>query len=112
MRWYGIDDLSHKDTEKIAATLKEMGLESSLNGLYWLPVPAHMLSCVQTEHKETCGPHVMGLELEDSWLRLEMLVRARSRLRCECVQYASHELRDHMIDWLENFLQELHIHPA
>ena len=54
----------------------------------------------------------MGLEIEENFVRLELLVRARSRMRCECVHYASPELRDRMIVWLENLLAELGINPA
>ncbi|MBQ9405124.1 MAG: hypothetical protein IJU37_00110 [Desulfovibrio sp.] len=109
MRWYGIDDITHGDMATFTATLKDMGLESGLDGLFWLPVPANMLSAIQTKHKESCGPHVMGLEVEENSLRLELLVRARGRLRCDCIGYASTELRNHMIGWLENLLRELRI---
>ena len=112
MRWYGIDDITEEDTKKLADTLTEMELTSGMDGLFWLPVPAEMLSPVQQEHVESCGPHVMGLEIEENFVRLELLVRARSRMRCECVHYASPELRDSMIVWLENLLAELGINPA
>lgn len=112
MRWYGIDDITEEDTKKLADTLTEMELTSGMDGLFWLPVPAEMLSSVQQEHGESCGPHVMGLEIEENFVRLELLVRARSRMRCECVHYASPELRDRMIVWLENLLTELGIDPA
>ena len=81
MRWYGIDDITEEDTAKLAATLTEMELTSGMDGLFWLPVPAEMLSPVQQEHVESCGPHVMGLEVEENFVRLELLVRARSRMR-------------------------------
>ncbi len=112
MRWYGIDDLHFEDTAKLAVTLTDMGLASSLNGLFWLPVPANLLSTIQADHRESCGPHVMGLELEETSVRLELLVRAKSRLRCACVHYASPQLRDHMITWLDNLLAEQNITPA
>ena len=112
MRWYGIDDITEEDTAKLSATLTEMELTSGMDGLFWLPVPIDMLSPVQQEHEESCGPHVMGLEIEENFVRLELLVRARSRMRCECVHYASPELRDRMIVWLENLLAELGINPA
>lgn len=104
MRWYGIDGLRAEDTAKLAAALAAMELGSGLDGLFWLPVPAALLSPRQVEHGESCGPHVMGLELEETSLRLELLVRARGRLRCDCVQYASPELRDAKIAWLEDLL--------
>ncbi len=48
----------------------------------------------------------MGLELEETSLRLELLVRARGRLRCDCVHYAGPALREHMIAWLERLLND------
>lgn len=109
MRWYGIDDLTPEDTAKIAARLKEMELEAGLEGLYWLPAPAELLSGLQKEHTESCGPHVFGLELEEDSLRMELLVRAKGRMRCECVHYAEPELRDRMIVWLDQMLADLGI---
>lgn len=109
MRWYGIDDLTPEDTEKIAARLKEMELEAGLEGLYWLPAPTELLSDLQKEHAESCGPHVFGLELEETSLRLELLLRARGRMRCNCVHYAGPELRERMIAWLEQMLADLDI---
>lgn len=109
MRWYTLDELTEADTQKLTATLTDMGLASGMVGLFWLPVPQEMLSPLQQEHQESCGPHAMGLEVEENSLRLELLVRARGRMRCDCVGYATAALRNHMIDWLENFLLDLHI---
>ena len=75
----------------------------------WLPIPTHMLSAVQKEHESQCGPYVMALECEETSLRLELLVRARGRIRCECVAYASPELQRHMMDYITDTLKELHI---
>lgn len=111
MRWYGMDGFAPEETARLAAALSDMGLSSGLDGLYWLPAPADLLSDVQRAHRESCGPHVMGLELEARSLRLEMLVRARGRLRCDCVHYAGPPLRDHMVAWLEDLLARQGIHP-
>ena len=51
----------------------------------------------------------MALEVEEHSLRLELLVRARSRLRCDCVHYASPALVTHMIESLEQLLTDLSI---
>lgn len=51
----------------------------------------------------------MGLEVDEHSVRLELLVRARGRLRCECVQYASSELRAHMQAYLDQLLRDLGI---
>ncbi|OXS29909.1 MAG: hypothetical protein BCS36_03380 [Desulfovibrio sp. MES5] len=109
MRWYGIDDLTPEEISKITATLKDMELESGMDGLYWLPAPVEMLSPVQKEHVKSCGPHVFGLEVEEDSLRMELLVRAKNRMRCDCVHYAGPELRASMIAWLEQMLTDLGI---
>ena len=93
MRWYGIDDLSAEDTARLAQALEDMEFSSGMDGLYWLPVPEARLSP----------------ELEEHSLRLELLVRARGRLRCDCVHYAGPELRAHMIAYLEQLLVDLGI---
>ena len=88
MRWYAVDDLTEKETARMQSLLTQMGLAAGMDGLY------------------CCGPYVMGLELEETSLRLELLVRARGRLRCDCVHYAGPALREHMIAWLERLLND------
>ncbi len=58
---------------------------------------------------KSCGPHVFGLEVEEDSLRMELLVRAKNRMRCDCVHYAGPELRASMIAWLEQMLTDLGI---
>ncbi|WP_022656752.1 hypothetical protein [uncultured Desulfovibrio sp.] len=109
MRWYAVDDLSAEETARLAQTLRDMEFSSGMDGLYWLPVPEAMLSPVQREHAADCGPYALGLELEEHSLCLELLVRARGRLRCDCVHYAGPELRAHMLACLDQLLADLRI---
>lgn len=109
MRWYVVDELSAEETARLGRALLDMKLDSGMNSLYWLPVPENLLSPVQREHAAHCGPHVLALELEEHGLRLELLVRARGCLRCDCVHYAEPELRAHMIAWLDQLLADLRI---
>ena len=99
MRYFLIDDLRAEETRRLCEHLDAMDLGAGLDGIYWLPIPAHMLSAVQKEHESQCGPS----------LRLELLVRARGRIRCECVAYASPELQRHMMDYITDTLKELKI---
>ena len=46
----------------------------------------------------------MALELLDGAVRLELLVRARGRLRCDCIGYAGTAVRDQMIACLDGLL--------
>ncbi len=100
MRWYAVDDLSAGETARLAQALHAMEFASGMESLFWLPVPEAMLSPVQREHATDCGPYVLALEL---------VVRARGRLRCDCVHYAGPELRAHMIAYLEQLLADLQI---
>jgi len=108
MRLYVVEDLQPEYLTRLKAALDERELAGSVEGIFWLPVPESMLSPEQQEHA-SCGPHAMALEVGPSWLRLELLVRARSTIRCSCIQYAQPELRAHMIDWVDTLLKELDI---
>ncbi|MGE9986049.1 hypothetical protein [Desulfovibrio sp. SGI.169] len=109
MRWYVVDDLSAGETARLAQALRDMEFSSGVDSLYWLPVPENLLSPVQRKHAVDCGPHALGLELEEHSLRLELLVRARGRLRCDCVHYAGPELRARMIAYLDQLMADLQI---
>ena len=66
MRYFLIDDLRAEETKRLCEHLDAMDLGAGLDGIYWLPIPAHMLSAVQKEHESQCGPYVMALECEET----------------------------------------------
>lgn len=109
MRQYRIDQLTPEDQRRIAGRLAEMELGAGLDGIYWLPVPPALLTPLQQEHAPDCGPYVMSVELEGDALTLELLVRGRGRLRCECVGYASPALQEHMLGYVDGMLRDLGI---
>ena len=110
MRYYTSDELTRTDTTSLSKRLDAMELRSDIEGLYWLPCPHHLLSPVQQEHAAQCGAHVMALEVLPDTVNLELLVRARNKMRCECVHYASPALAQHMIGYLDALLDELGVH--
>ncbi|SIN76305.1 hypothetical protein [Halodesulfovibrio marinisediminis] len=110
MRLYLLEDFTGEQIEAITGRLNDMELAGAMDGIYWLPCPQELLSDVQKEHTEECGPHCMALEVDGTSLRMELLVRARNKLRCECVSYASEELRAHMIKYMDEMLTELNIY--
>lgn len=115
MRCYLIDEMLKADINRIAAALDDLGLRGGLDGVYYLPVPDAHLTDVQREHLAECGPYIMALETnvppeaEEGNLKLELLVRARNKLRCGCLAYAAPALERHMIAYLEGFIAELGI---
>ena len=107
MRTYTVDQLLEDDTAAINSRLLSLDLQAGLEGVYWLPVPPSMLTPLQQEHAPQCGPYCLALEVQANAVHLELLVRGQSRIRCECLSFASAELRDHMIAYLEAMLTEL-----
>lgn len=109
MRTYTIDQLEEADIAAINARLLNMELQAGLEGIYWLPVPRDMLTPLQQEHIDSCGPYCLALEVEANAVHMELLVRGIGRITCKCLSFASVELRNHMIAYLEGLLEELNI---
>ena len=113
MRAYLVEDLRKEHGPVLVQALLAKGFDQPLDGLFWLPVPRELLTGIQREHEPECGPYVMGLEIMDTpdgcALKLELLVRAKGRLRCSCVAYASPEQRNQIIDFLDEFIKDLDI---
>ena len=109
MRIYAIEDLYEEQVEIITNKLDEMGYYAGLEGTYFLPVPENLLDEEQKEHADECGPHVYGIEVEYDKIRLELLIRAKSKIRCSCVKYANPEQRLYAIEYLDKFIKDLDI---
>ena len=57
--------------------LEQLEFTSSIPDLYWLPVPEEMLSKLQMEHLDSCGPYALALDTEGEEMVLETLVRRK-----------------------------------
>ncbi|MDL2207755.1 hypothetical protein LJB82_03425 [Desulfovibrio sp. OttesenSCG-928-M16] len=109
MRTYTIDQLEEDAIAALNARLLDMNLQAGLEGVYWLPVPPAMLTPTQAEHADKCGPYCLALEVESNSVHMELLVRGMGRITCQCLSFATEELRNHMIRYLEDLLTELEI---
>lgn len=116
MRCYVIEDLFEADVDKIKKALTEMELQGPLEGIYYLPLPEELLQQEQKDHLGECGPYFMSLEIvegpsemSECQLKLELLTRARNKIRCSCVSYATPDQRRHMIEYIDQFLDEIGI---
>ncbi len=109
MRSYTVDELTFEQSQQLSQHLKTMQLQSSLVGVFWLPVPESLLSQVQLEHRATCGPYVMAFLVEGNHLTLQFLVQAQNAMHCQCVSYASKQLIMHMINYVDELLLSLEI---
>lgn len=116
MRSYLIEDLMETDIKKVTKAFEDMKLKGPLEGIFYLPLPEKLLQQEQLAHKDECGPYFMALEviegaseMSEFQLKLELLTRAKNKIRCSCVNYATTEQRAHMIEYLDQFLDELGI---
>ena len=110
MRTYLIEDFYPEQISLVRQRLTDKGLSGGLADIYYLPVPDELLTDEQREHKAECGPHIFVLEiLDETSLKLELLVRAQGKLRCSCVMYATDDQRTYIMDHLDAFLRELDI---
>lgn len=110
MRTYLIEDFFPEQLLAVRQRLSDKGLSGSLDGVYYLPVPEKLLNDEQCAHKGECGPYIFVLEaVDETSLKLELLVRAQGKLRCSCVMYATSEQRAYIMDFLDAFIREMDI---
>lgn len=109
MRHYVIDDMAPGDRKRLAEELARRGYSAGIEGLFWLPVPDRLLTPLQRGHARSCGPHAMAIEMTATGCDLELLVRARNRLRCDCVGPANEKAKAGMIRLLDEILADLDI---
>jgi hypothetical protein len=65
-----------------------------------------MLEGNQAEHAD-CQPLYFALELSQSALSCELLVRTLSHVRCDCMRYASLAQRNWLIQTIDDICDQL-----
>ena len=108
MKQYVIDELRPQDFNKVREYLDEAYGASEMGGIYWVPLAADMLTEIQREHLD-CQPFYFVIELGQSRCVLELLVRTKNRIRCECMGYASREQRIWMMETVDAIFERLDI---
>lgn len=101
---YVCEELEQALTARLQQQLRQLGCSSALEDVFWLPVPNSLLSPLQKEHMEQCGPYGLALVVEESSFSLEFLVRASNALHCNCTAPASSELRAYALNELDAML--------
>ena len=106
MRQFLVDEIPRRQMEGIKAYLEEKADSSGLEGIYWLEIPKDLLAPVQWEHSG-CGPHYLAIELGLDFLKFEFLVRCRTRLRCDCVQFATPAQETFLMTFAHSLIETL-----
>ena len=105
MRSYCIEELEPDDVLTFKTHLGRQGYTGPIDDIYWLMVPARLLTSEQQQHAPDCGDYFFSIETGDTWIKLELLVRCRDRIRCQCIKYATPEQRAYAIDILDELLR-------
>jgi hypothetical protein len=108
MKQYVVDQLRYPDYQKLNAFLSQTYGEDRMEGIYWIPLGGDLLSPIQTAHRE-CQPFFAAVELQETRLSLELLVRTRNRIRCSCIAYADDPQRNWLVGLVDRMLAQLEI---
>lgn len=108
MKQYLIDGLRLTDHQKLKAYFDEYLKSSPLGGIYWLELDKDLLTPIQKKHVE-CMPHFFALMLEETYLSCEFLVRIEKNIKCDCMDYATREQREWLIEQADAILEKLDI---
>ncbi|MCB2225677.1 MAG: hypothetical protein KQH53_03285 [Desulfarculaceae bacterium] len=108
MRAIILDELRPPDMEKLTGHLQNELVSSGLPDVFWLELPPELLAPEQRDH-EQCGPHRVAAVLELDSLKLELLVRSATSLRCSCTAYATSQQRDWLLAWVDQLIDDLEL---
>jgi hypothetical protein len=108
MKQYVIDELRAVDYESLKTYLQEHYGPAAMDDIYWIPLENGLLTDIQKAHHE-CQPHYFAVDLDENRLALELLIRTKSMLRCDCIRYATQGQRNWIIALIDNIFNRLEI---
>ena len=73
-----------------------------------MPLAAEVLNGVQRAHT-ACQPFYFAIELVEERLALELLVRTKNLIRCDCIGYASSDQRIWIMEVVDAIFEKLGI---
>ena len=108
MKQYVIDEIRPGDYSKIEHYLDTSYGPVEMGGIYWVPLATEVLTEVQRAHTD-CQPFYFAIELAEERLALELLVRTKNRIRCDCIRYASRDQRIWIMEVVDAIFEKLGI---
>lgn len=108
MKQYVVDELRLEDYQKVKKHLDKTLQAGSIDGVYWVPIEAILLTPDQAEHTD-CHPLCFAVDLEPEQLTCELLLRTQNRIRCSCIGYATEKQRNWVIQFVDAIFERLDI---
>lgn len=105
MRQFVIDELSPMEHDNIDSYLKRSIKQGPMVGLYWLELPGDLLSEAQRGHEDH-GPFHFAVDLSNTAVKFELLVRSETNLHCSCIAHATATQRQFVLDFADRMLEE------
>ena len=107
MRQIVFDEINSRDVKKIKDYLSQH-FEESMPGLYWINLSDDLLDETQFQHK-SCQPFYFVIEVGNNYVKIELLIRSRKRLRCSCIKYANEAQRNFILHFADKLIEDLNI---
>ena len=107
MRSYMIDEMLPEQVERLSVHLQKTAGPGPMQGIVWFELPPNLLTSRQQDHLSSCGPFILSLEAGSTWIKLELLVRARQTFRCDCIGFATPDQRAYGICLVDTAVREL-----
>ncbi len=108
MKQYVIDELRPADHQRIKDYLDAHFGPADMDTIYWIPLEPMLYTPDQQWHKE-CHPLYFAIQLTPETLSLELLVRTKNRVRCDCIRYADEAQKKWGIDFVDVIFENLEI---
>jgi hypothetical protein len=105
MRQFVIDELSPMECDNIDSYLKRSIKQGPMVGLYWIELPDDLLSEAQQGHEDH-GPFHLAVELTNSAVKFELLVRSQTNLHCSCIAHATPVQRQFILEFIDKMVTE------
>lgn len=108
MKYYLIDEISVPDMEKLLVFLRDKGIASGLEGVFWIKVPEEYLDEIQSGHMD-CKPYVFAVEPGKGEIKAELFIRSSKGMKCSCSGYPDPGQSLFVIRLMDEMIRELDI---
>ncbi|MDR1080540.1 MAG: hypothetical protein LBQ79_06185 [Deltaproteobacteria bacterium] len=106
MRSIVFDELNKEEINNIRTYLNDKLLPGAIAGLYWLILPDYLLTKTQMKLQNTEGPFKIAVDLQNSCVRFELLVRSDEITNLGS-EYANEKQTMHIYDFASKMAKEL-----